>query len=150
MSKILLDSSEFVRHWAAIQLGTTFVDPCFAIGVLNRRGHLVGAVIYNAYEFRNVEATAVGKFGRYATAEICAYAFDRLDCLRISLTIPERNPRLIKMLMRMGFEIEGLKREYYGEGEHAIILGMLRQECKIPWRTAGKTVQAPASHRAAI
>lgn len=129
-SRLIYNASAEVRAWAGAKMGLEFVEPCFAIGVLNRRGELVGAVVYNGYEQRNVEATIVGHFGRHAAAACCNYAFENLGCRRISTTCHERNYRAIRVVKGLGGEIEGRKRHFYDDGD-AIILGILKEDCKV-------------------
>ena len=126
-SRLLYDASEEVRNWAGARMGLEFVEPCYAIGVLNRRGELVGAAIYNGYEQRSVELTIVGKIGLHAAAEICRYAYDNLGCRRIGTTVHERAHNVIRLVRGMGSQIEGRKRCFFDDGD-AIILGLLRDE----------------------
>jgi hypothetical protein len=50
--------------------------------------------------------------------------------------VPTRDPDLawardhIRRAMRWGFRIEGRKRDQYGEGDNAIIMEMVRAECR--------------------
>jgi len=121
-----------VKAWASHKLGTYFREPCVALGLVNRAGRLVGAVIFNDYEHRNVEMTMIGGPGIFfkgMAREVFGYAFDELGCNRISITIPERDHAKIKQARRWGWEIEGRKRCYYDE-DNAIILGMVRAECR--------------------
>jgi len=130
-SRLLFNASEEVRGWAGAKMGLVFVEPCYAIGILNRKGELVGAAIYNGYEQRNVEATIVGKFGRHAAAACFSYAYDHLGCRRISTTVHERNERALKVVQGLGGKIEGRKRHFYDDGADAIILGILKEDCKV-------------------
>lgn len=130
--RLLYYSSDEVREWAAIKLGSNFPEPCFALGVLNGHGKLVGAVIYNDWQERNVEMSIFGPhrvFYPDVTREIFSYAFDHLGVNRISLTIRERNKGVIEAAMRWGWVIEGRKRNFYSD-DNAIILGLLRDECR--------------------
>ncbi len=128
-TRLVKDASEAVLGWAAHKLGTVFRQPCIAFGVLNREGKLVGAVIYNDFDARNIEMTMVGSFKPGIVKAGFSYAFNELGCRRISVTIPSRNKDMIAKALRWGWAVEGLKRDYY-DNDHAIILGMLRDECR--------------------
>ena len=144
-NRVIRYASAEVKSWAGAKFGVTFRDPSFALGILDGRGKLTGAVIYNNFEARNVEMSIYGPRGAFyknVSREIFAYAFEELDCLRVTLTCREFNWQVIKQARKWGWEIEGRYRNYYGEGDHAILLGMLREECR--FLTSGR---APASHQ---
>lgn len=131
-SRLIRDASGEVLAWAAHQLRIEgFREPSYAMGVVDRKGNLIGAAVYNDFDARNVELTLVGghAFRRHATAEIFRHAFVELGCRRISLTIPEQSVETIRHAMKWGWVIEGRKRDYYDDGD-AIILGMKRAECR--------------------
>jgi hypothetical protein len=130
-SRLLIDAKTEVLAWASHRLGATFREPCFAVGILNSKGRLAGAVIVNDYDARNIEMTMVGPgaFRLHAVRAIFAYAFDELKCRRISVTVPEKNIGTIRLAQKCGWVIEGRKRDYY-DNDHAIILGMTRDECR--------------------
>lgn len=131
-SRLIGDASEPVLKWAAHQLGIGgFREPSYALGIVDRRGSLIGAAVFNDFDARNVELTLVGghAFRRYAAREVFWHAFVTLNCRRISLTVPENRPDTIGRAMKWGWVIEGRKRAYYDDCD-AIILGMTRDECR--------------------
>ena len=130
--RLIYNASKEVAAWAGHKLGTDFRSPFFALGILDSHGHLVGAVIYNDFDFRNVEMTIVWPVGfgfRHVAREVFAYAFDHLNCRRISLTIPSKHTETIRHAKKWGWVSEGLKRHHYDEDD-AVILGMLRSDCR--------------------
>ena len=131
--RLIYNASKEVAVWAGHKLGTDFRSPFFALGILDKHGHLVGAVIYNDFEFSNVEMTIIWPEGfgfRHVAKEVFAYAFDHLNCRRISLTIPEKHTETIRHAQKWGWQIEGIKRDYYSD-DHAVILGLLKADCRI-------------------
>ena len=131
--RLLYYAHDEVLAWAKVKLQTNFPEPCFALGVLDGQGRLIGAVIYNDYGDKNVEMSIYGPrrvFYKNVSREIFAYAFDHLGVERISLTIRESSPEVIRAAQKWGWVIEGRKRNFYGEGHHAVILGLLRAECR--------------------
>lgn len=130
-SRVVRNASPLVAAWAGHKLGTAFREPFTALGVM-KNGKLAGAVIFNDYDARNVEMTMVGPhaFTKDVVRELFSYAFDELGCLRISVTIPEKNLENCKKALRWGWIPEGRKRDYYAVNEHAVIFGMTRDECR--------------------
>ena len=128
-SSLIRNAKGEVLAWASHRLGTPFREPCIALGVVGREGRLIGAIVYNDYDARNVEMTAVGVFRRDAAREIFSVAFDELQCRRISLTVPAKHEHTIRKAQKWGWEIEGLKRNYY-DNDDAVIMGMTREECR--------------------
>src|SRR5262245_29978125 len=51
--RIVRHASDEVKAWAAHRLGTDFNEPCSAFGILDRKGTLVGAAIFNDFDQRN-------------------------------------------------------------------------------------------------
>lgn len=131
-SRIVRGLKAQVLEWAGHSLGTAFREPCEAFGVVNKDGLLVGAIIWNDFDARNVEMTVVGPFAwtKSVVRETFTYAFNELGCLRISVTIPEKNLGNCEKALRWGWIPEGRKRDYYAVNEHAIIFGMTRDECR--------------------
>lgn len=129
--RIVRHASDEVKAWAAHRLGTDFNEPCSAFGILDRKGTLVGAAIFNDFDQRNVEVTLVGpgRFHRGIVQALFAYVFDELQCRRLSLTIRENNKAHIKLALDWGWKIEGRKRDFYDD-DHAVIMGMTRAECR--------------------
>ena len=121
-----------ILGWAGAFFGITFVEPCAAVGIM-RNHKLVGAVIYNCQDARNIEMTCIAPhvLTLKITREIFHIAFDehQYNARRISLTVRAKRGDLIRKLERWGFVIEGMKRDYYDD-DHAIILGMTRAECR--------------------
>jgi RimJ/RimL family protein N-acetyltransferase len=130
-SRLVRNASPLVAAWAGHRLNTSFREPYLALGVLDSKDRLVGAVIYNDYDACNVEMTAVGPqaFRRHVAREIFSVAFDELKCRRISLTIPAKNTETLKRARKWGWVVEGTKRHYYDDDD-AVILGMTRDECR--------------------
>jgi len=128
-SRVIRNAHQEVLAWAGHRLGTTFREPCIAIGVMDKDGHLAGAVVFNDHGLRNVEMSMVGRFHLQAVREVFAYAFNELGCRRISVTIRARNRDMLRLAHKWGWVTEGVKRNYY-DNDDAIILGMLREACR--------------------
>ncbi len=112
-------------------MGHSFREPCWAFGITDRRGTLVGAVVWTDYQHNNVELTMVGRgaFHKRTLCELFGYAFDELKVKRISFTVHSAKEDVISLCVRIGCRVEGRKRRYYEDGD-AIILGMLKEESR--------------------
>lgn len=130
---ILRTASDEVAKWAGYQLGTEFVPPFIAWGILDRKGKLIGAVIFNDHADRNVEITTCGirVYWRGVFREVFRYAFDDLNCERTTVRTRSDNEIVKTFIRKIGFTQEGVLRKWYGDAD-AIVYGMLKSECK--WR----------------
>lgn len=69
--------------------------------------------------------------GKYAVINIVNYAFDDLNLNRIELSALENNERAIGLYKKVGFQIEGIKKQaYYKEGKYInkVEMALLREE----------------------
>ena len=91
---------------------------------------VVGAVILNDYTpGRNIEVTAVGHcWSIKIIREIMRYCFSRVK--RITCRTSVNNAAAIKALQSMGFQREGLMRDFFDDGD-AIVFGLLKSEQKL-------------------
>lgn len=97
-------------------LDQSWMPPFSAIGILNNDGRLSGGWLINDYNGFNAELTvyAPGCFVRRTIRACLANAFIDHKLLRLSASTRRDNARMRKILPRIGFEFEGLRRRYYG------------------------------------
>lgn len=57
------------------------------------------------------------------------YPFKQLGLNRCGVLIAESNVASIRLAVKLGFEMEGIARQYF-DGEDAYLLGLLRSDCK--------------------
>jgi len=72
-------------------------------------------------------------YGTDASQVIINFGFNKLKLHRIGLDVYEYNPRAIKVYKRLGFKLEGRKREYtrfQGKYYDALEMGLLKSEWK--------------------
>lgn len=70
-------------------------------------------------------------YGRNATKVILNYAFNKLKLHRIDLGVYSYNSRAIKVYKKLGFKLEGIKREavfHKGKFYNDLCMGILRKE----------------------
>ncbi len=125
-----------VARWVRDQLkdqGDYSFDPCVAIGVV-RNGELVAGVVYSNYRHGNIEITMASKSPRWASREnmaaLLGYPFNQLKCRRVTCIVKATNHPVREFLCRLGFKEEGICRQAYDDGTDAVLLGMLRSECR--------------------
>ncbi len=68
--------------------------------------------------------------------ELFRYPFEIAGCERLTVVVREGNHRSMKLCLGLGFRKEGVMRRGYNGKTNAIILGMLKSECK--WLKRGK------------
>jgi hypothetical protein len=94
---------------------------------IERNGEVTAGVVFNNYTGHDIEVTvAGGPFTRGFISAVGQYAFEQIGCLRISITTEK--PEVIRISHRLGAQTEGLKRNYFGRGRDATILGILRED----------------------
>lgn len=117
-----------IAAWAAQRLQRNFSAPLQAIGVV--RGHrMTGAVVFNGFEGRNMEVTAVGRsvFSRSVLRYIYKYVVEQNSCERISMTVHAENVKVINLALKMGATIEGRRTKWFGNSD-AILLGLHKDD----------------------
>ncbi len=128
---IVKGKSPEMAAWAGRRLGKSFCPPYEAWGVAGKGGQVIGAVVFNDYDGRNVEVSVVGRgaWTRGVIREIGKHCFDALNCRRVSLTTRHDNDLVQGLIERMGGVWEGRKRDYYDDCD-AVFYGVLRDDFK--------------------
>jgi RimJ/RimL family protein N-acetyltransferase len=137
---ILAGQREFVAAWVASRIRDMREPPRAdyeAIGV-TRGGRIIGGVIYAEYrkmepdqaDIRTHWAGEPGWMTRKTLRVLFGYPFQQLGCVRITALTSRGNKRALDASRRLGFQIEGCVRDGFGTGKDALLLGMLRRECR--------------------
>jgi hypothetical protein len=108
-----------------------------AIGVI-KDGKPICVVIYNGYremKFGNeLRAIIVAEDPRWCLPgvlrELFRYPFEIANCERLVAVVRDGNERSLKMCKGLGFRKEGVLRKGYDGKTNAILLCMLKSECK--------------------
>lgn len=122
-----------VAEWVAQRLGIPIQPPYRAIGVENEQGEAIGGMVFNDWTGANVEITIFGPgaLTRKTLRVALRYVFGELKALRLTARTKRDNGMMQAVLGRLGFEREGVMRDYYGRGQHAVLYRLLpRQAAK--------------------
>lgn len=110
-----------------------------ALGSTDASGRLIGGVVYVNYRVMpsgagaDVELIAAGS-GAWLTKpfvrELFAYPFEQLSCLRVTALVGRKNRASRTLVEKLGFRLEGVVRDGFGQNRDAMLYGMLKRECK--------------------
>lgn len=119
-------SDERVARFVSDALGFGLFPPFTAMGI-EKGGILTAGVLFNCFEGKDVHVTIAGHgWTRGFLAEVGHYVFTTLGCERI--TAQTEQVEIVKFAERLGGQIEGLKRNHFGAGRDAFIVGILKHE----------------------
>lgn len=122
--------------FASRALGATYVygEQCKCLTSLTNDGQILGVVIYTRMTFSDCMVTvALDESKRFLSRQFlvhaCRVPFVQWNKRRVSALIKASNHRSLQACRHMGFIQEGLLREFF-MGEDAILMGLLKSECK--------------------
>ena len=132
----MIVQGEGVMTWVAKRNSADFGRKYAAIGQM-RDGKLIAGVVYDNYNGNNIIGTIAidsPPTAKFWTS-VFRYAFETLDCLRITAYVEERNEKSIKLLKKMGFEKESVLEMAAEDGTDVIIFRMWKAGCRmLNWR----------------
>jgi hypothetical protein len=155
--RILTGADAMVAEWVGKRIGGIDYggSPSTAIGLIDARGYLLAGTVYTVYTGNDVMMHVAALTPRSMTrgfVEACfLYPFGQLGCSRVTAMVARENQRSHDFVTGIGFVHEGCLREWYEDGQDAILYGMLRRECRWlqPRRTYGQP-ESDATGRAAL
>jgi hypothetical protein len=132
VGNILLRADAIVGRWMSDRMGVDFEVPYAAMGILGQSGQLEGGVIFNGFNEADVEVTlyAPRRLSRALFRVICSYAFETLECNRMTARTRASSLVVRRVLTGTGFQEEGMLRRYYKDGEDAVLYGMTKEDCR--------------------
>jgi len=114
-----------------------FPEPNSSIGIWDtEEKKLVGGVTYTNFSGREIMASIWLDDKRALTRPILRdlfhYPFIVCGVVRLTTNARKGNEKSVKLTSRLGFEIEGELRRYFGDRDEdaAIVFGMLKEECR--------------------
>jgi hypothetical protein len=122
----LIVTDERVARFVGERCGTIICPPYTAMGI-ERDGKINVGMVFNCFTGNDISVTvAGGPFNRELLAAAGQYVFGQIGCLRVTVTTEQ--PKVIEIAQRLGAAVEGLKRNHFGEGRDATLLGILRED----------------------
>lgn len=142
--QLIVGESAYFANWAAQHLDTPIdTTMCHAIGIMDG-ANIIGSVVYSHYYGHDMQMTIATVSPRWCTRGVLRalfdYPFNQLGCARVTAVTTKRNKAARKLLGRLGFVLEGVLRNGYDGRRHALVYGLLRDDCE--WRVnSGKKRQ---------
>lgn len=127
----MIVTDERVVWFVSAKVGTRFYMPYTAMGV-ERDGAILGGAVFNCFTGPDVEMTVAGEaraFTRGFYRAVYRYLFGQLGCERVSITTESLD--VVRLAERLGAQVEGMKRNCFGRGRDAFLLGILKDEWAI-------------------
>ena len=130
---LIFGQDDFIKGWVAKRTNVSSFGPAATIGIADGN-RLIAGVVYSNFREGNIEASIAadhpGWCRRGVLRALMSYPFDQLQCRRITCLIPSTHVKSLRLCRGLGFKIEGLCREGFGPGVDAIVMGLLRRECR--------------------
>lgn len=115
---LVLDAEDEVALWVGHKIGAVIVPPYTALGWRGENGALIAGVVFNDFNGANVEITAAAdRLTRGMIVVALHYAFEQLQCRRVSLHVARGNERVRAMAKRAGFVEECIKKDFTLQGD---------------------------------
>lgn len=127
MSREIVTGVE-VADFVARTLNVSFCAPYTTLGI-KRGDEVVAGIVFNCYTGNDVELTVAGNdLPRAFLRRVGKYVINELGCIRATITTEQ--DKVVESAERLGGQIEGRKRNHFGEGRDGIMLGILREDWK--------------------
>ena len=119
-------TDERVARFISERLGTALCPP-YTVAGIERDGEIIAGALFNQFEGANVHVSIAGTdWTRGFIKAVGQYVYGQLGCLRMTITTEQ--DAVAKYATRLGGQVEGNMRDYFGEGRDAWLIGILRDE----------------------
>jgi hypothetical protein len=145
--KIDCTQSLEILEWAGTRLQVVFPPGLSTtLAFRDETDTILAVAVYTNYEAQSIEMSIVAESPRWMTRRTIeaafAYPFRQLKVARVTANTYATNQRSVKMLVRLGFQLEGVLRNYGPDGEPRLVFGLLAEEFVV-WEKALRHRRAP-------
>ena len=120
-------------EYASNLTGTKDFGENKTIAFASDENKIMAVVVYNALDEKNCGISIASSSPKWCSKLVLKIAFGfpfiQLGLNRVTGTIRDSNHKARKNAERLGFTQEGELKEYYENGESAIIYGLTKSEC---------------------
>ena len=119
-----------VAQFVGAKCGAQFAEPYQAIG-FGEGGAVLGGCVFNNFNGRNVDLSVANDIVKWPPAFVRFFEdhiWNTMGVARVTMVV---RPGTERMCLKMGAKMEGLLRDWYGEGQDGVLFGMLKAEWKL-------------------
>ena len=129
--KIITEPKELIGRYVASKQGQTEEWRNYsAIGLLNSNEELVAGAVFDGYQHPNILMhISAERLSRNFMDAIVRYAFEQLQCKRITGTILKSNKKSRKFAEQFGAKLEGVMRDAHEKGD-VCIYGLMKKDAE--------------------
>lgn len=123
-----IEAGPRAAEWCGDRLGIVISGPHQSFGIA-RDGALFGAAVFQNWNHHDIDVAVAGigaSWPRAFLRRLGHYAFNELNCCRVTAYTRADNHRAVKVLRKFATH-EGTKRKGYGSCD-ALIFGILKEE----------------------
>jgi RimJ/RimL family protein N-acetyltransferase len=117
---LIIDNDQMIAAWAYDRFNIYPQPVNKAFGILDRYGNLIGGILFQNFNGCNVELSYYGPntLTPGIVRAIARTAIEFFNAARLTVVTSQRNRRLIKSLLKIGFKLEGIQRCFYGHEDN--------------------------------
>ena len=114
---------------------TESFGPCKTIAFISADNtELRAVVVYHGLDHRSIGISIASNTPKWCSKLVLkiihGFPFIQMGCNRITATVRESNTKSRSLVTRLGYKQEGELKQYYSNGDSAIIYGLLKSECE--------------------
>lgn len=124
---IVCEPSAEIAAWVGARIGVTFHPPYTTLAHVNRGGILAG-LVFNVWTEHDIEISlAADRLSLTLMRAVFDYVFHQLGCRRATCRTRADNSRAQRLLARVGAELEGRQRGYFGDCD-ALLYAIMKED----------------------